>query len=111
LRKPRRESLKELHAARGHGKISRHVNPFNIFPYAVFGRDGLHKRVPVLDRGQACHAAKQIAHRTFGNHAGSEIDEGVMHVVLGNCRCDAIDMRYRHFGLLQGEFVFKHIDS
>jgi hypothetical protein len=65
----------------------------------------------MLDRAQASHATKEIAHGALGKQASCEIDEGMMYIMLGNCRCDAVDMRYRHFGLLRGEFVFIHIDS
>jgi hypothetical protein len=53
----------------------------------------------MFDSTQSRHPPKQIAHRALGKQAGGEIDEGAMYIVLGNCSCNAIDVRCRQFRL------------
>jgi hypothetical protein len=54
------------------------------------------ERKPVLNCGEARHAAKEIAECSLIEQIGGKVNEGAMHIVLGDGCRDAVDVCGRH---------------
>ena len=100
------EALEEFHAAGGDGEAAGNVEIFGVFPDAVFSGKRIDEGVAVLDGGEAGHAAEEIARGSSGEHGDGEVNEGVMDVVRGDGRGDAVDECCCHFGSPWGKEGF-----
>src|ERR1017187_8601469 len=97
VRQARGEALEQLHTARSGGKISRHIDLLFVAPRAIFSWARIHKRVTVIDCGQARHAPKELAWRSLGEEVGCKIDECCVDIVFRDRRGNSVNIGGRHF--------------
>ena len=96
LREQRRKALKDLHARGRAGEISAHVKLMRVDDKGRTGRVWGHHGKPPPDSAALCHALKDRLHAWIFEHVAGEVHERLMHIGVGDCGGDAVQVGLRH---------------